>query len=237
MRWWKALSTARRSETRRKIYTARALAAEPNVPLLERAIVLRTQKAQILGYEDYMQMTMRHNLIKSPATVRNLLDNLEKRSSPLKNHLIKRWRVLKSEDLYGHGEEDDGKFCEWDRYHYTQKMIEEYYGIDADEVSQYFEMSGTVQRTLKIFEGVFGISFAEIDDQDVEYLTNGQGRRALTWHPDVLIFAVWDAPLGDVDEQTFLGYLYMDLFCRPGKRPGFCDLPINPVSKDTDNQS
>ncbi|KAI6827520.1 hypothetical protein KC337_g12239 [Hortaea werneckii] len=176
IRWWKALSTARRSETRRKIYTARALAAESNVPLLERAIVLRTQKARLLGYGHYMQMTMRHNLIKAPAI----------------------------------------------------KMIEEYYDIDADEVSQYFEMSSTVQRTLKIFEGVFGISFAEIDDQDVDYLTNGQGQRALTWHPDVLIFAAWNAPQGGFHEQPFLGYLYLDLFCRPGKCPGFCDLPINP---------
>ncbi|KAI7361096.1 hypothetical protein KC336_g21877, partial [Hortaea werneckii] len=107
-------------------------------------------------------------------------------------------------------------------------MMEESYDIDADEISQYFEMSGTVQRTLKIFEDVFGITFAGIDDHDVGYLTNGQGRRALPWHPDVLIFAVWNAPLGDVDEQPFLGYLYMDLFCRPGKRSGFCDLPINP---------
>ncbi|KAI7427794.1 hypothetical protein KC336_g5775 [Hortaea werneckii] len=107
-------------------------------------------------------------------------------------------------------------------------MIEEYYDIDADEVSQYFEMSSTVQRTLKIFEGVFGISFAEIDDQDVDYLTNGQGQRALTWHPDVLIFAAWNAPQGGFHEQPFLGYLYLDLFCRPGKCPGFCDLPINP---------
>ncbi|KAI7212854.1 hypothetical protein KC343_g8340 [Hortaea werneckii] len=176
------------------------------LPFQERAIVLRTHKAQLLGYEDYSQVTTRHNLIKSPAIVQDLLDILEKQLSPLKDRLIKRWR----------------------------KMIEEYYDIDADEVSRYFEMSGTVQRTLKIFEGIFGISFAEIDDQDVDYLTNGQGREALTWHPDVLVFAVWDAPSGDVDEQPFLGYLYMDLFCRPGKRPGFCDLPINPGFTDED---
>ncbi|KAI6998687.1 metallopeptidase MepB [Hortaea werneckii] len=234
MRWWKALSTARRSETRRTIYIERASAAESNIPLLERANVLRTHKAQLLGYKDYMQMTMRNNLIKSPATVQNLLGDLEKQLSPLKNHLSKRWRDLKSKDLLGCGEEDDGKLYEWDRHFYTQKMMEKSYDIDADEISQYFEMSGTVQRTLKIFEDVFGITFAGIDDHDVGYLTNGQGRRALTWHPDVLIFAVWNAPLGDVDEQPFLGYLYMDLFCRPGKRSGFCDLPINPGFTDQD---
>ncbi|KAI6848448.1 metallopeptidase MepB [Hortaea werneckii] len=204
------------------------------LPFQERAIVLRTHKAQLLGYENYVQMTMRHNLIKSPATVQNLLSDLEKQLSPLKNHLTKRWRDLKSKDLLDCGEEDDGRLYEWDRHFYTQKMMEESYDIDADEISQYFEMSGTVQRTLKIFEDVFGITSAEIDDHDVGYLTNGQGRRALTWHPDVLIFAVWNAPLGDVDEQPFLGYLYMDLFCRPGKRPGFCDLPINPGFTDQD---
>ena len=232
MRWWKALSTARRSETRRKIYTERAIAAKSNVPLLERTIVLRTQKAQLLGYDNHMEMTMRHNLIKSPAIVQNLLAGLERHLSPLKDHLSKRWRELKIKELYDRGEADDGKSYEWDRHYYTQKMVEECYGIDADEISQYFEMSGTIQRMLRIFEDVFGIRFAEIDDQSVEFLTNSQGRQALTWHPDVLVFAVWNAPQGDVDQQTFLGYLYMDLFCRPGKRPGFCDLPINPVSED-----
>ncbi|RMY84184.1 hypothetical protein D0862_11488 [Hortaea werneckii] len=228
MRWWKALSTARRSETRRKIYTARALAAKSSVSLLERAIVLRTRKAQLFGYEDYMQMIMRDNLIKSPATVQDLLDDLEKQLSPFKDRLSKCWRGLKSEELYDRGGEDDAKFYEWDRHYYTQKMMKEYYDFDANGISQYFEMSGTIQRTLRIFEGVFGIMFAQLDDQNKDFLTNGQGRPALTWHPDVLVFAVWNAPQGDVDEQPFLGYLYMDLFCRPGKRPGFCDLPVNP---------
>ncbi|KAI7551000.1 hypothetical protein KC331_g2831 [Hortaea werneckii] len=210
MRWWKALSTARRSQTRRKIYTARASAAESNVSLLERAIVLRTRKAQLLGYEDYMQMTMRYNLIKSPAIVQDLLEDLEKQLSPLKDHLFKRWREMKGRESDDRGEEDDGKFHEWDRHYFTQKMVEGSYDVHADEVSQYFEMSGTIQRTLRIFEGVFGIMFAQLDDQKVDFLTNGQGRQALTWHPDVLVSAVWDAPQGDVVEQSFLGYLYMD---------------------------
>ncbi|RMX80045.1 hypothetical protein D0869_07856 [Hortaea werneckii] len=228
MRWWKALSTARRSETRRTIYTARASPAESNASLLERAIVLRTRKAQLLGYENYVQMTMRYNLIKSPAIVQDLLDILEKQLSPLKDHLSKRWRELKGRESDDRGEEDDGKLYEWDRHYYTQKMVEEYHDFDAGEISQYFEMSGTIQRTLGIFESVFGIMFAEIDDQNVDILTNREGLQALTWHPDVLVFAVWDAPQCDVGEQPFLGCLYMDLFCRPGKRPGFSDLPISP---------
>ncbi|KAI7184343.1 hypothetical protein KC316_g7754 [Hortaea werneckii] len=194
----------------------------------ERAIVLRTRKAQLLGYENYVQMTMRYNLIKSPAIVQDLLDILEKQLSPLKDHLSKRWRELKGRESDDRGEEDDGKLYEWDRHYYTQKMVEEYHDFDAGEISQYFEMSGTIQRTLGIFESVFGIMFAEIDDQNVDILTNREGLQALTWHPDVLVFAVWDAPQCDVGEQPFLGCLYMDLFCRPGKRPGFSDLPISP---------
>ncbi|RMY40878.1 hypothetical protein D0866_00976 [Hortaea werneckii] len=216
MRWWKALSTARRSQTRRKIYTARASAAESNVSLLERAIVLRTRKAQLLGYEDYMQMTMRYNLIKSPAIVQDLLEDLEKQLSPLKDHLSKRWREMKGRESDDRGEEDDGKFHEWDRHYFTQKMAEGSYDVHADEVSQYFEMSGTIQRTLRIFEGVFGIMFAQLDDQKVDFLTNGQGRQALTWHPDVLVSAVWDAPQGDVgftDEKGNRVYPSSCLLC------------------------
>ncbi|KAI7365071.1 hypothetical protein KC354_g5185 [Hortaea werneckii] len=195
---------------------ARASAAESNVSLLERAIVLWTRKAQLFGYENYMQMTMRDNLIKSPAIVQDLLDNLEKQLSPLKNHLCKRWRELKGEESEDRGEEDDGKFYEWDRHYFTQKMVEESY--DSTQ--------------MMIFKDVFGIAFAEIDDQNVEFLTNGEGRQSLTWHPDVLVFAVWEAPQGNIDEQSFLGYLYMDLLCRSGKRSGFCDLFINPGFSD-----
>ena len=52
---------------------------------------------------------------------------------------------------------------------------------------------------------------------------------ATVWHEDVLLFAVWDSPDGDQEDADFLGYLYMDLFCRPGKRHEFADLPICPV--------
>lgn len=231
MRWWQVLRTATREETRRRIYTSRASMSSGNVGLLEEAIGLREEKALLLGFTHYAEMTMRENMEKSPQKIKIFLDDLLEKMTPLRDAVASSWRQMKRDDLSRSGERDDGKFYEWDRHYYSRKLVEQDCDIDTDTVSIYFELSNTIKRMLKIFEQVFGMRFVHVNDQSTNALPPGYNAETLVWHPDVWLFAVWNDTGDEHEQRAFLGYFYMDLFTRPGKRPGFCDLPVRPVSR------
>ena len=75
---------------------------------------------------------------------------------------------------------------------------------------------------LHIFERLFGLVFVQLSD--------GKGlEEGATWHKDTKLYQVWN----DEPENSFVGYLYMDLHPREGKyghaacfnmQPGFAKM-------------
>jgi metallopeptidase MepB len=83
-----------------------------------------------------------------------------------------------------------------------------------------------------IFGHLFGLRFVNADGLDGPCRPIYDNQLPTLWHEDVLLFAVWDDTDCDQENAGFLGYLYLDLYFRPNKRPGFADLPICPVGTD-----
>ena len=55
---------------------------------------------------------------------------------------------------------------------------------------------------LDIYEKVLGLKFVKVPSE-----------KAVVWHPDVQLFECWDA----VEDKSFSGYMYLDLFPRDNK--------------------
>ena len=229
MRCWHVLSTAIREETRKNVYLARAFECTPNVAKLKRANVLRTEKAHLLGYKSFAVLQMSNNMEKSPQKIQTFLDVLLRRLSPLRDSFVTRWRHMKSEDLKRRGEHDDGGFYEWDRHYYSRRMTEQDYASKADSLREDFELHETIGHMLGMFEHCFGVKFVKLDEQALKGSFPPQNGKIFIWHSTVQVFAVWNEDYEALAPGEFLGYLYLDLFARTGKRPGFCDLPIQPV--------
>lgn len=231
IQYYDVMGSAKREETRRKVYVERGTRCKSNVHIMEKIIVLREEKARILGHSSFNELRMAKNMEKSPQKIKGFLEDLLHNIKNWRDVSIEGWRRQKKEDLEARGEPDDGKFYAWDRSFYFQKCLQQDEANNADIVSEYFALHETIKRMLLIFERVFGINFVEIIGNDRDILSQGAGGDALVWHEDVQLFAVWDDSDGSGKKDEFLGYLYMDMYPRPGKRSGFCDLPIRPVRK------
>lgn len=164
-----------------------------------------------------------------PKNIELFLTDLSAILEPIKDSVVEQWRLMKKKDLKSLGESDDGKFYIWDRPYYTKRMMEHKYAFDSDVIKEYFPLDHTISCMLGIFGHLFGLRFVNTEGHAHTQASTGATRHATIWHEDVLLFAFWDSTDSDQESAEFIGYLYMDLFCRPGKRPGFADLPIRPV--------
>ena len=166
---------------------------------------------------------------KDPQNVVTFLQDLLASIGPTVACIVEQWRQMKKEDLEAIGEPDDDSFYVWDRFYYPKRMMEHTFAFDLDTVKEYFSLEHTISRMLGIFGHLFGLRFVNTNGiAHPSPQTYGE-RYSTVWHEDALLFAVWDRTDRDQEDADFLGYLYMDLYTRPGKRPGFADLPIHPV--------
>ena len=109
---------------------------------------------------------------------------------------------------------------DWARY-YDRLLLEKKYQLDAQKIAEYFPLTHTIDGMLKIFESLFGLEFVEVIDDSKD-----------VWHEDTKQFRVYNEKPSDGSEQTFVGWLYLDLHPRDGKyghaanfnlQPGFTD--------------
>ena len=76
---------------------------------------------------------------------------------------------------------------------------------------------------LHIFQRLFGLVFVKLSDE--KSLEEG-----VTWHKDTKLYQVWN----DEPENSFVGYLYMDLHPREGKYGHAACFSLQPGFTKTD---
>lgn len=167
-------------------------------------------------------------MAKTPETVMNFLEDLRARVLPLRSREIEELLDFKKADLEARELPFDGKLYAWDLSFYFRVLMERKYSLDQLEISQYFPLQFAAWAMLRLFGELFGLVFVEIQDEEDRAKISPTGRAAdIVWHEDVLLFGVWN---DEDSSDPFVGYLYLDLYPRPGKyghaaawrlRPGF----------------
>lgn len=193
------LTKADRSETRKKMYaTFLNIQAAPNTALLEEAIVIRYRIAQELGYRNWADYQLDGRMAKNTSTVMAFLDAMK---VPLKEksgvELEGLLEIKKSLDPGA------TTIDPWDIAYLQDKQTEMLYAYKEDELREYFPLDSVLQGVFTIYKSLFGIRFDEVKDAPV-------------WSPDVRVWRV-----GNLTDNTTVGYLYFDLFPREGKGQGY----------------
>ncbi|OJJ02041.1 hypothetical protein ASPVEDRAFT_41555 [Aspergillus versicolor CBS 583.65] len=220
---------AKNPETRKKVMIQNENKCNQNVPLFREAIVLRDEAARLLGYPSHAAFRIEDKMAKTPKTVDDFLSDLRARLTDGGRKEIAQLQELKKSDVASRGEKFDGGYYLWDHRFYDRLMVEKDYSLDHQLIAEYFPLQNTIDGMLKIFEQLFGLVFVEITGKDRDQVaTSGKGSD-IVWHEDVQIFSVWD---DEGEGGSFVGYLYLDLFPRPGKyghaanfnlQPGYID--------------
>ncbi|KAJ2760182.1 metalloendopeptidase [Coemansia sp. BCRC 34490] len=201
------LAYATNSSTRKRMYAAYKTKCPDNIPLLEEAIRLRLEKAQLLGYSTHARLALDGMVAKTPENVLRMLEDLWSKMKKRFQERVDELAVIKEIDAK-HAMEPNGELFSWDIGFYLNLNSEFEYGYKASEIEDYFPVKHTVEALLEIFQQMLGVRII-------------RACAASVWHPDVEAYEVWEK-----SEPVFLGHFYLDLYARKSKYAGPTMLPI-----------
>ncbi|KAI9476392.1 MAG: hypothetical protein EXX96DRAFT_540918 [Benjaminiella poitrasii] len=207
------LKLCKNENTRRVHYTAYDSRNKENIALLEEAIKLRRKAAKILGYKSHADYVLEVKMAKTVEAVETFLNDLAAKLHEPGLKEIDELKEIKKSEKASRGEEYDGTFNAWDSSYYQRILLENEYAVDQEKIKQYFSLETTIQKMLEIYEKVLGLKFVKVPAD-----------KAVVWHPDVQLFECWD----NVEDKSFSGYMYLDLFPRDNKYPHAACFPLQP---------
>lgn len=178
-------------------------AVDTNRPLLEEAIAIRKEIADLFGVPSWTHQVLEDRMAERP-------ENVERFYADLKAPLIEagRGEVDRMTELLA-ADTGDTTLMPYDMRYYDTVLRRTEYGVDQNEVAEYFPLDSVLEGLLRITGDVFGLRYTELDLE--------------VWHPDVRSFAIHDAADG-----RLIAHFSMDLFPRPGKFSHAAAFPLIP---------
>ena len=194
---------ATRSSLREKLYRAYVTRASDqaegdgqqydNRPIIEELLALRHEEAQLLGYANFGEVSLVPKMANSPQEVITFLRDLAQRARPSAEKDVQDLRQFAREHL---GLSDPQP---WDWTFIAEKLKEQRYAFNEQEVKEYFTAPKVLAGLFKIIETLFDVAI--VPDQ------------APVWHPAVQFYAL------QRNGQT-IAQFYLDQPARTGKRGG-----------------
>ncbi|KRX03839.1 hypothetical protein PPERSA_04634 [Pseudocohnilembus persalinus] len=186
------------SELRKKIQHAyNSRCAKENVPLIERAFVLRYLIAKKLGYDTHADFKCEVKIVKNGKNALEFEKGLNEKFEPLYQQDMK--DLLEFAQNYEQNPLKKDSLDPWDINYYKRAYKEVKCDLDMEKVKEYFPLPTVTQGLFNIYQTLLGLVFTEIDTDN-------------KWHDQVRFFRVNDAKTNEI-----IGYFYFDLYPREGK--------------------
>ena len=194
------LQYAQDRELRKKMYQAYTNMGNngdvnDNKEVLKQILTLRLEKAKLMGFDNYAQYVLQNNMAKTPENVMSFLNELWKYS--IKNAKAEAVELQKIMDKEGKGE----KLEAWDWWYYAEKLRQEKYNLNEDEIKPYFSLEDVRSGLFYVVNKLYGITLTKVDSISV-------------YNKDVETYIVNDA------DGSYLGVFYSDYMPRSSKRSG-----------------
>ena len=166
-----------------------------NGPVIENILRMRHEKAQLLGFQNFAELSVAKKMAKDPQRVMTFLNDLASKS------VIAAKKELA--EIKEFAAEKDGIliFEPWDTAFYAEKLRQHKYNVSQEELKPFFPLDKVLSGYFTILNKLYGITVRKAKPVD-------------TWHPDVTYYEVHD------EAGAFRGSVYMDLYARSGKRDG-----------------
>jgi oligopeptidase A len=191
-------------ELRREHYEAFATRASDRGPHagqwdnsenMEKILTLRHEKARLLGFNNYAELSLATKMAEKPDDVTAFLEDLADRSW---RHARKDLAELRDFANKHYGIKD---LQAWDMAYFSEKMRQHFYQLSQEEVKTYFPVTRVLPGLFAIVEKLYGLQISELTGFD-------------SWHPDVRFFEIHD------QHGQLRGQFYLDLYARAKKRGG-----------------
>ncbi|MBD2294938.1 M3 family metallopeptidase [Anabaena sphaerica FACHB-251] len=191
-----------RRDLREKLYKAyitRASSGElNNNPLIESILQLRQELAELLGFENFAELSLASKMAKNVPAVEKLLEELRQASY---DAAVKDLEALKYFAKY-HGAVEADNLQHWDISFWAERQREAKFAFTEEELRPYFPLPQVLDGLFGLIKRLFGVTVTPADGQ------------APVWHEDVRYFKISDK------YGNAIAYFYLDPYSRPAEKRG-----------------
>ena len=166
-----------------------------NTKPIDTILTLRQEKAGLLGFANYAELSLATKMADSPVQVIDFLQDLAQRSHHQSEAEFKRLQEFAANEY------NLAEVAPWDLAFLSEKKCQMLYAISQEELRPYFSLPKVMKGLFTIVNKLYGMHMDEITGVD-------------NWHPDVKCYRVLD------ENRQLRGYIYVDLFARQHKRGG-----------------
>lgn len=191
-----------RRDLREKLYKAfigKASSGElNNWPLTDRILALRQEKAALLGFSSYAELSLASKMAPDVAAVEALLEELRLASYSAAVKDLEELKDFAAEK----GAAEAGDLKHWDVGFWSERRREEKFAFSAEELRSYFALPQVLEGLFGLVKRLFGVTVTAADGQTP------------VWHKDVRYFQI------DDEAGNTIANFYLDPYSRPEEKRG-----------------
>ena len=191
---------AHNRELRRQLYYAYSTRASElgevkwdNTANINRILQIAAREAQLLGFQNYAELSLATKMANAPKEVLAFLHDLANRAKPFAE------KDLAEVKAYAHQHLGLNDLQPWDLTYASEKLRQAKYAFSQTEVKKYFPANRVLAGLFAQIDKLYGVHFIE--------------KQVPVWHPDVRYYEL-------EQDGAIIGGVYMDLYARAGKRGG-----------------
>ena len=166
-----------------------------NNKLIAEILKLRAARAKLLGYKTHAHWRMEPTMAKDPQNAMDLMMKVWPKALARVREEVADMQAIADKEGAGI------KIEPWDYRYYSEKVRQEKYDLDFNEVKPYLQLDKLREAMMWASEQLYGLKYKKLSGLPV-------------FHPDVTVWEVTDA------DGTHVGLWYLDPYAREGKRSG-----------------
>ncbi len=192
-------------ELRKQIYQAYSTRASDqgftdkkwdNAEIMLNILQKRQQKARLLGFNSYAELSLETKMAKDVQQVTDFLMQMADKSHAAAQSEYRQLQKFAQDN----GLTDDLRA--WDIAYYSEKQRKQLFEFSDEDLKPYFSDNRVIQGLFDIVEKLFKISIKQVEE-GIDL-----------WHTDVRFYQIFD------EENNLIGQFYLDLYAREHKRGG-----------------
>ncbi|MFK7859128.1 MAG: M3 family metallopeptidase [Granulosicoccus sp.] len=162
---------------------------------METILRLRAEKATLLGYASYADLSVVRKMVESPSQVLDFLNDLATRAVPQAKQEFAELEQFAKKSLGLNTLEA------WDVAFASDKLKKEQHDLSDEELKPYFPANKAIPGMFAVVGKLFDLHIQQVEDIDV-------------YHPDVQLYSISDS------NGRVRGEFYLDNYARENKRGG-----------------
>ncbi len=158
-------------------------------------LALRQEKAKLLGFNNFAELSLDTKMAESPDQVLKFLDDLAEKSLPFAKKEFAELKEFAKQEL------GLDELNAWDIGYASEKLKQKHYAISDEDLKPYFPVDKVLNGLFELVETLYSVRIKQ--NESVE-----------SWHKDVRFYEIFD------QDNTLKARFYLDLYARQHKRGG-----------------